>query len=72
VHANRWPGRWGFAMTLTDPSARQGNATHAVSSDTVHDFAWHRQHRSRRSLRLVDIAMIAGWAAFAGWILFYH
>jgi hypothetical protein len=66
------PGWWGVAMTSTDSSAGRENASEAVSSDPVHDFAWHRRHRSRRSVRLVDMAIIAGWGAFAGWILLHH
>jgi hypothetical protein len=58
-------------MTLTNPSAGPEDAIKA-SSDPIRDFAWHRQHRSRRSVRWVDIAMIAAWVAFAGWILLHH
>jgi hypothetical protein len=55
-----------------DPSAGWDDATQAASSGPVHDFAWHRQHRSQRRVRPVDIAMIAAWAAFLGWCLFYR
>jgi hypothetical protein len=70
-------------MTLTNPSATDSDATDASagwddatqmasSSGSVHDFAWHRQHRSRRRVRPVDVAIIASWAAFLGWCLLYH
>jgi hypothetical protein len=55
-----------------DPSADWDNATQAAASGPVHDFAWHRQYRSRRRVRPVDIAMITAWAAFLGWCLFYR
>jgi hypothetical protein len=38
-------------------------------SDPVHDFAWHRMHRARRGGQLIDIVMVAGWAALIGWVL---
>jgi hypothetical protein len=59
-------------MTLTNPAAGPENPTDSAPSDSIHDFAWHRQHRSRRRVRWVDIAMIAAWAAFVGWMLLHH
>jgi hypothetical protein len=58
--------------SATDASDGWDDATQAASCGPVHDFAWHRQHRSRRRVRPVDIAMIAAWAAFLGWCLFYR
>jgi hypothetical protein len=55
-----------------DPSADWDNAPQAATSGPAHDFAWHRQHRSRRRIRPVDIAIITAWAAFLGWCLFYR
>jgi hypothetical protein len=40
-------------------------------SDPVHDFAWHRTHRARRGGQLIDIVMLAGWAALVGWMLLH-
>jgi hypothetical protein len=57
---------------VIDPSVGWDNATQTASSGPVHDFAWHRQHRSRRRVRPVDIAVITAWAAFLGWCLFYR
>jgi hypothetical protein len=62
----------GHGMTLTDPNASRENVIQAVSSDPIHDFTWHRHHRSRRKIRLVDLAMITAWGTFIGWILFHH
>jgi hypothetical protein len=41
-------------------------------SDPVHDFAWHRTHRARRSGQSIDVAMLLGWAALVGWVLLHH
>jgi hypothetical protein len=38
-------------------------------SDPVHDFAWHRTHRARHGGQLIDVVMLAGWAAMIGWVL---
>jgi hypothetical protein len=59
-------------MTLTNPAAGAENATKSARSDPIHDFTWHRQHRSRRRVRWVDIAMIAAWTGFVGWMLLHH
>jgi hypothetical protein len=56
----------------SNPAAGPENATKSASPDPIHDFAWHRQHRSRRRVRWVDVAMIATWAAFVGWVLLHH
>jgi hypothetical protein len=58
--------------SAADPSTGWDNATQAAAPGPVHDFAWHRQHRSRRRVRPVDIAIITAWAAFLGWCLFYR
>jgi hypothetical protein len=59
-------------LSTNDSRADWDNATQAATSGPVHDFAWHRQHRSRRRVRPVDIAIITAWAAFLGWCLFYR
>src|SRR6516162_7156993 len=41
-------------------------------SDPVHDFAWHRAHRARRSGQSIDLVMVVGWAALVGWVLLRH
>jgi len=41
-------------------------------SDPVHDFAWHRAHRARRSGQSIDVVMLLGWAALVGWVLLRH
>jgi hypothetical protein len=66
------PTWWGLAMRLPNPGAVPDNAAKSMSSDPIHDFAWHRQHRSLRRIRWVDIAMIAAWSAFVGWMLLRH
>jgi hypothetical protein len=38
----------------------------------VHDFAWHRTHRARRSGQVIDIVMLAGWVALVGWVVLSH
>jgi hypothetical protein len=64
-------------MTFSNPAARNTAAapddtTESSSSDPIHDFAWHRRHRSRRRVRWVDVAVIAAWGAFVGWVLLHH
>jgi hypothetical protein len=39
------------------------------SDESVHDFEWHRRHRAWRGGQLIDVVMLAGWAALIGWIL---
>jgi hypothetical protein len=39
------------------------------SDESVHDFAWHRTHRAWRGGQLIDVVMLAGWAALIGWVL---
>ena len=39
------------------------------SDKSVHDFAWHRTHRAWRGVQLIDVVMLAGWAALIGWVL---
>jgi hypothetical protein len=39
------------------------------SDESVHDFEWHRRHRASRGGQLIDVVMLAGWAALIGWIL---
>ena len=41
-----------------------------AQSAPLHDFKWHRQHRGRHSVQLVDVVMLLSWAALVGWILF--
>jgi hypothetical protein len=38
-------------------------------SGPVHDYAWHRTHRTRRGGQWIDVVMLAGWAALVGWVL---
>ena len=42
----------------------------SVQSEPFHDFKWHRQHRGRRNVQLVDVVMVLAWAALVGWVLF--
>jgi hypothetical protein len=42
----------------------------SVESGPFHDFKWHRQHRGRHTVQLVDVAMLLGWTALVGWVLF--
>jgi hypothetical protein len=42
---------------------------HSDESDPAHDYAWHRTHRAWRGLQLIDVVMLAGWAALVGWVL---
>jgi hypothetical protein len=43
-----------------------------VQSARFHDLKWHREHRGRHSVQLVDVVMVLGWAALVGWILFHQ
>jgi hypothetical protein len=36
-------------------------------SGPVHDYAWHRKHRTRRGGQWIDLVMVAGWTALVGW-----
>jgi uncharacterized protein (DUF849 family) len=42
----------------------------SVESGPFHDFKWHRQHRGRHTVQFVDVAMLLGWTALVGWVLF--
>jgi integrase len=33
------------------------------------NFAWHRTHRARHGGQLIDVVMLAGWAAMIGGVL---
>jgi hypothetical protein len=60
-------------MSLTGGAGNfQGDEEFADSYDRAHDFAWHRRHRSRRSVQLVDLAMVAVWAALITWVLLHR
>ena len=39
--------------------------------DPIRDFTWHRQHRCRRSGQVIDIIMLASWAALVCWVLLH-
>jgi hypothetical protein len=43
----------------------------SIRSGPFHDLKWHRQHRGRYSVQLVDVAMVLGWAALVGWVLLH-
>jgi hypothetical protein len=44
----------------------------SVQSEPFHDLQWHRQHRGRHNVQLVDVVMLLGWAALIGWVLFHQ
>jgi hypothetical protein len=44
----------------------------AFQDEPVHDFKWHRQHRCRHGVQLVDVVMLLSWGAFVGWVLLHR
>jgi hypothetical protein len=71
---------WTTGLTAVNVAWRRyfGGASMAAiernsdESDSVRDFAWHRTHRARHGGQLIDVVMLAGWAALVGWVLLRH
>jgi hypothetical protein len=63
----------GLMMSLTGGAGNlRRNGEFADGCDRPHDFAWHRRYRSRRSVQLVDLAMVAAWAALIALVLLHR
>jgi hypothetical protein len=61
------------AMATLDVDAGQSESLgeHSSQLDPIRDFTWHRQHRCRRSGQVIDIVMLASWAALVCWVLLH-